>query len=89
MLEIHACNESEAYLGILINEIAISMKSLAHCQQVRCIRESYFTLDDALVKRHWNIETVIANMKRCNNIITAHPEILKQLNPTLDEIDNN
>ena len=69
--------------------MAINMKSLAHCQQVRCIRESYFTLDDALVKRHWNIETVVANMKRCKDIITAHPEILQQINPTLGEMDRN
>lgn len=65
------------------------MKSLAHCQQVRCIRESYFTLDDALVKRHWNLETIIANMMRCKDIIAAHPDVLQQINHTLVEMESN
>lgn len=86
LIEIHACNETEAYLGNLINDMAISLKSLAHCTQVRCIRESYFTLDDALVKRHWNIETIIANLKRCKDIIAKHPNILQQITPTLEHI---
>lgn len=85
--EIHACNESENYLGILINEIGIELKSLAHCTQVRCIRESYFTLDDALVKRNWNIETIMANLKRCKLILQKHPEILAQENAILDNIN--
>jgi tRNA U55 pseudouridine synthase TruB len=88
ILEVHACNESESYLGILIHEIAIHMKSLAHCTQIRCIRQSYFTLDDALVKRHWNVETILHNMKRCREIIRKHPEMLEQLSPTLENIEN-
>lgn len=86
-LEIHACNESENYLGILIHEIGIELKSLAYCSQIRCIRESYFTLDDALVKRHWNLETIMANLKRCREIIQNHPDILDQDSPTLKHLD--
>lgn len=86
-VEIHACNESEAYLGILIHEIALNLKSVANCISVRCIRESHFTLEDALVKRHWNVEAVIGSLKKCREIIEKHPELLKPVNPTLEEIE--
>lgn len=85
--EIHACNETEDYLGILINDIAINLKSLAHCTQARCIRESHFTLDDALVKRHWNVEAIVANLKRCKEIIAKHPDIIRQRVPILEEME--
>lgn len=85
-IEIHACNESEAYLGILVHEIAVNLKSVANCIQIRCIRESYFTLEDALVKRHWNVEAIMGNLKRCKDIIAKHPEILHPITPTLEEI---
>lgn len=88
-LEIHACNETEAYLGILVHEIAINLKSVANCIQIRCIRESHFTLDDALVKRHWNVESVLGSLKRCKDIMAKHPEILKPVTPTLEEIRKN
>ncbi|KAL7037445.1 hypothetical protein ACKWTF_009223 [Chironomus riparius] len=86
-LEIHACNESENYLGILINEIGIELKSLAYCSQIRCIRESHFTLEDALVKRHWNVEALLGNLKRCRDILLKHPEIIAQTNPILENMN--
>jgi hypothetical protein len=87
--EIHACNESENYLGILIHEIGIELKSLAFCTQIRCIRESHFTLDDALVKRHWNVEALVLNIKRCRDILLKHPEIIAQTNPILENMNEN
>ncbi|CRK97808.1 CLUMA_CG011184, isoform A [Clunio marinus] len=84
-IEIHACNEHEAYLGILINEIGIHMKSVAHCTQIRCIRQSHFTLEDSLVKRHWNVESIVSNITRNRQIIRDHPDMLHQLNPILNE----
>lgn len=88
-LEIHACNESENYLGILIHEIGIDLKSFAYCSQIRCIRQSYFTLDDALVKRHWNVEAMLGNLKRCKEIICKHPEMLVQINPNLESMNDS
>lgn len=84
-LEIHAVNESEAYLGILIHEIGINLKTAAYCTQVRCIRQAHFTLEDSLVRRHWNIETIMQNMARCRSIVKDHPEMLEQLESTLSE----
>lgn len=83
--EIHAVNESEAYLGILIHEIALNLRTVAHCTQIRCIRQSHFTLDDALVRRHWNVESILNNMTRCQQIIQKNTEVLHQLEATLKE----
>lgn len=83
--EIHAVNESEAYLGILINEIGLHLKTVAHCTQVRCIRQAHFTLEDALVRRHWNLETIVNNMARCRQIVKKHPEMLRQLEAALQD----
>lgn len=78
-------NESEAYLGILINEIGLHLKTVAHCTQVRCIRQAHFTLEDALVRRHWNLETIVNNMARCQQIVKKHPEMLRQLEAALQD----
>lgn len=85
VLEIHAVNESEAYLGILIHEIGLDLKTVAHCAQIRCIRQSHFTLEDSLLRRHWNIESILGNMGLCKKIVHSHPEILHQLEPALRE----
>jgi mitochondrial mRNA pseudouridine synthase TRUB2 len=83
--EIHAVNESESYLGILIHEIALNLKTVAHCTQVRCIRQSHFTLEDTLLRRHWGVENILKNMDRCQKLINSHPEIIKQHEATLHE----
>lgn len=87
--EIHALNEHEAYLGILIHEIAIDLKTVAHCTQIRCIRQGHFTLEDSLVRRHWNIENIITNITRSKKKIIANPEMLEQEDPTLVEKYSN
>lgn len=76
-------------MGILVHEIGIELKSLAYCSQIRCIRESHFTLDDALVKRHWNVEALLGSLKRCRDILLKHPEIIAQTNPILENLKEN
>lgn len=83
--EIHAVNESEAYLGILVHEIGISLKTVAYCTQIRCIRQAHITLEDSIVRRHWNIETIMQNMDRCRSIVKDHPEMLEQTDSALRE----
>lgn len=85
--EIHALNENEAYLGILVHEIALNMKSVAHCTQIRCIRQGHFGLDDSLVRRHWNVENIISNITRSKKKIMENPEMLEIEKPVL--VDKN
>lgn len=83
--EIHAMNESEAYLGTLIHEIGIDLKSVAHCTQIRCIRQAHFSLEDTLVRRHWDVESILTNITRCRKILMKNPEMLQQNQPFLNE----
>lgn len=81
-------NESEAYLGILIHEIGLQLKTVSHCTQIRCIRQSHFTLDETLLRRHWNVENILLNMQKCQQLIDSHPEMLQQNEATLHEDRN-
>lgn len=87
-IEVHATNESEAYLGILIHEIGLHLKTVAHCTQLRCIRNSYFTLEDSLVRPFWNLQSILSSLSKCNQIIKNHPEILHQEIPELSQSQN-
>ena len=84
-LEMHAMNETEAYLGVLIHEIALNLKTVGHCTQIRCIRQSHFTLEDSLVRRHWNLQSILGSISISNNLLQKYPEMLKQLDSHLKE----
>lgn len=81
----HAMNETEAYLGVLIHEIALNLKTVGHCTQIRCIRQSHFTLEDSLVRRHWNLQSILGSISITNQLLLKYPEMLKQLDSQLKE----
>lgn len=60
--EVHCINEYEAYLKALVNGIGRRHQSLATCTGLQCIRHSYFSLDQALLMKHWTLEYVIENI---------------------------
>lgn len=72
-LEIHCINETEEYLGQLVHEIALDMKSVAHCTGIRCIRYGHFTLENSVLRHQWNLQSLISSMSLCNQIIEANP----------------
>lgn len=82
-IEIHCVNEYEGYLKALIHEIGMKLRSSAHCTGIQCIRHSYFTIDNALLKKHWNLQNIIENMEQCNKILEEHDDLLRQKNVTL------
>ncbi|CAO1410188.1 unnamed protein product [Diamesa serratosioi] len=84
-IEMHATNETEAYLGLLIHEIALNLKTVGHCTQIRCIRQSHFTLEDSLVRRHWNLQSILGSIHVSNQLLLKYPEMLKQLDSQLKE----
>ncbi|XP_075166939.1 pseudouridylate synthase TRUB2, mitochondrial [Haematobia irritans] len=79
-LEIHAINESEAYLATLIHEIGIEMRSVAHCTALRCIRHGKFSVEGSLLRHAWNLPGVVRNMREQKQILEEHPYLLKQEN---------
>lgn len=72
-LEIHCINENESYLGILVHEIGLNLKSVAHCTQIRCIRNSYFNIESSLVRHQWNLQNILNNINECDQILRKHP----------------
>lgn len=72
-LEIHCINESEDYLGMLVHEIALDMKTAAHCTSIRCIRYGHFTVDDSVLRHNWNLQSLVNSMSECNRIVEANP----------------
>lgn len=77
-LEIQCVNEYEKYLQTLIHEIGMKLHSSAHCTGIQCIRHSYFTLDDCLLRKHWNLQHIITNIEKCRTIIDNNENILYQ-----------
>lgn len=76
--EIHCINEYEMYLKALIHEIGIKMNSTAHCTALQCLRQSCFTLDHALLRKHWVLEHILTNIEECSKLLKDHQYISKQ-----------
>lgn len=71
-VEVHCINEYEAYLKALIHSIGTRLQSYATCTGIQCIRHSFFSLEHALLKKHWNLEEVITNIQNNKKIMENH-----------------
>ncbi|XP_062446726.1 pseudouridylate synthase TRUB2, mitochondrial isoform X2 [Rhea pennata] len=78
-LEIHCLHETQQYLRKIVHEIGLELKSSAVCTQVRRIRDGVFTLDDALLRTHWNLQSIQNAIWDCQLKVKA--EIEKTLGP--------
>ncbi|XP_067834841.1 mitochondrial mRNA pseudouridine synthase TRUB2 [Heptranchias perlo] len=59
-LEIQCVHETQQYLRKVVHEIGLELKSSAVCTQVRRTRDGVFTLEDALIRTHWDLQSVQA-----------------------------
>lgn len=82
-LELHTINEHEMYLKTLIHEIGVKMRSTAHCTGIQCIRHSCFTLDNALLRKHWTMQHILTNIEDCWQLINENGFIKKQESASL------
>ncbi|VDI73592.1 Hypothetical predicted protein [Mytilus galloprovincialis] len=64
-LEIHAINEESVYLSKIIHDLGLRLKSSAVCPQVRRIRHGHFTVESALLRKDWKLESILDNIKLC------------------------
>ncbi|KAI5637361.1 putative tRNA pseudouridine synthase 2 [Phthorimaea operculella] len=76
-LEIQSVNEYEKYLWTLIHDLGVQLKASAHCTAVQCIRQGRFTLDHALLRKHWQLEHIVENMDACRQMMEEYEDILK------------
>ncbi|XP_012275402.1 mitochondrial mRNA pseudouridine synthase Trub2 [Orussus abietinus] len=82
-LEVVSINESLQYLQSLIHEIGIELHTTATCTQVQCFKYGLFDIQLALLKKYWNLENILENMKLCKNFINKNKFIMRQENPSL------
>jgi len=65
--EVNVINEYESYLLSLVHEIGLKLRCSASCTAIRCIRYSSFTIHQALLMKHWNLQFVLENIRECNS----------------------
>ncbi|XP_078498183.1 pseudouridylate synthase TRUB2, mitochondrial isoform X3 [Lissotriton helveticus] len=58
-LKVQCLNETQQYLRKVVHEIGLELKSSAVCTHVRRTRDSFFGLDDALLRTHWNLDNIL------------------------------
>ncbi|RWS06582.1 putative tRNA pseudouridine synthase 2-like protein [Dinothrombium tinctorium] len=78
-LEIQTINENEEYLVTLVNDIGLKMKSNACVINVRCTRYGNFTIDNALLEKHWTVENIINNIQMCKPLV-SEDKLLPSIN---------
>lgn len=82
-LEIVCVNEDDMYLKTIIHDVGMQLHSTATCTQVLCIQDGLFTINDALLPKHWSLKNIISNMKLCQTLIKENEEALEQESPAL------
>lgn len=79
-------NENEVYLTNLVNDIGLKLHSSAHCTAIQCIRHSCFTVEEALLKKHFTLQEILDNMERCNQLLEKNRHLLHQHSARLTSI---
>ncbi|VVC87014.1 pseudouridylate synthase TRUB2, mitochondrial [Leptidea sinapis] len=76
ILEIQAINEYEKFLWTLVHDLGVQLKTSAYCTGVQCIRQGWFNLEHALLRKHWKLEHFIDNMELCHEVLEKHDNML-------------
>lgn len=67
--EVTGANLFDDHLLTLINDIGLQLRSNAHTLALRCIRQGPFTLDMALLRKHWSLEPILNNIAECKPLV--------------------
>lgn len=77
-IEVQTMNSMENMLASLVLDIAIQLRTVAHCTKIRCTRYGYFTFEDSLLRSHWNLQNVLKSMNECQLIWNKYPEMISK-----------
>ncbi|EDX05853.1 mitochondrial mRNA pseudouridine synthase Trub2 [Drosophila simulans] len=77
-LELHAINETQEYLATLVHDMALDLRTVAHCSQLRCVRHAHFDVTDSLLRHAWHLPGIVKNLRQQRDILRAHPQLLRQ-----------
>ncbi|CAG9853533.1 unnamed protein product [Phyllotreta striolata] len=83
-IEVQCINENENYLTTLIHDIGIRLHSTAHTTAIKCIRHSCFTLEHALLPKHWNLQNITKNMDMCSKLLRDNESVINQTSAVLN-----
>ncbi|XP_075227578.1 pseudouridylate synthase TRUB2, mitochondrial [Lycorma delicatula] len=75
-IEVQCINENELYLMTLIHQLGYKLHSSATCTQIQCIRYTVFTVEDALLRKHWTLQNIIDNLSKCNKTVEKYKDLL-------------
>ncbi|XP_020019893.1 pseudouridylate synthase TRUB2, mitochondrial [Castor canadensis] len=81
LLEVQCMHETQQQLRKLVHEIGLELKTTAVCTQVRRTRDGFFTLDDALLRTQWNLNSIQDAIGAAAPRVAAE---LENLRPRLD-----
>lgn len=80
-IEVSCINENSHFLQHLVHKIGLQLKTNALCTQMRCIRFGPWTLQHALLRKHWTVEHII-------NSITLSQPMIKDITPKSPSLVN-
>ncbi|XP_072015067.1 pseudouridylate synthase TRUB2, mitochondrial-like [Amphiura filiformis] len=92
-LELECLSASSQYLRFMIHDIGLELKSSAVATQIRCIRDGPFTLEHALLRKHWKLPYIIEGIAKCRNLVKhsqlVPPEVQRQVLEIQEGIDES
>lgn len=65
-------NEAEAFLAELVAEIGLALRSTARCTGIRLLNFGPFSVDHALLSKHWDLENLIENVDTCTRLAKTY-----------------
>jgi tRNA U55 pseudouridine synthase TruB len=75
------------YLRTLIHDIGIQLHSAATCTGLQCIRYDCFTLEHALLRKHWTLQFLMDNMAESSRLLSVSEADNRQKSANLLESD--
>lgn len=81
-IEVKSMNAVEDVLANLVLDIAVQLRTVAHCIQIRRTRYGYFSYKDSLLRNHWNLQNVLQSMHECEKIWKKYPTMVGETSAT-------
>lgn len=68
-LEVQTVGENDNYLRSYVQELGLNLRTTACCNKLRRVRQGGFTVDHALLAKHWTLQHLLDNMALCARIL--------------------
>jgi tRNA U55 pseudouridine synthase TruB len=84
---VQCINEHEVYLKTLVHDIGMQLHSVATCTSMQCIRYDSFTLEHALLRKHWTLQHLMDSMAESSRLLRESEADKRQKTAILVESD--